>query len=514
MDAHWNLPHSPGSYRRFRFPHGLRVANIQRMDAKPPMMSCPKCGRRVAAKRACMYCGAQLQDGGAVLGLTGAQWLERGFTQWEREQWDAGAKTFENAAKADPSSPDAWIYWAFCLARLNKPHDALGVLRQGAARLPESVPVTSLRDALQPWLTGGPDPLLECIALLRAGNVALAQLHAELSLCPPATRTTAAGAMARSYLGRCYQARGFHDHAMREFRTALSLDPAYAYAHQGIGTIFAHGGRYRQALAAFTEAVELAPRDPALWSDKGCAFRQLGYHGDGLACFERALEVNPQHVEALENRSNVFLCACRWPDAIAGYEDVLRLMPSHAQAREALEDAKEMHAKDSKGQRDKPILDLPPGEPGPTLISMASHGREGAWATQVLGRLRTEGTIARAEDILCANWRLDVPPIQDLPSHIAPYVGGGVLANGLTRDRRAYSARWADGRAVADERDLSTGEMHQWLRLQVAGVLSEVVFIASEPWSDGLQRSLAQSRAVLQAEGIDGASMQLRRMEP
>jgi tetratricopeptide (TPR) repeat protein len=86
--------------------------------------------------------------------------------------------------------------------------------------------------------------------------------------------------------------------AEEEFREALALDPAFAWAHHGLGAALAMRGQTDAAIASFERAIELQPSLAEAHSHLANLYLTLEREDDALAAYRRAIEVAPEEADA------------------------------------------------------------------------------------------------------------------------------------------------------------------------------------------------------------------------
>lgn len=101
--------------------------------------------------------------------------------------------------------------------------------------------------------------------------------------------------------------------ALKKLKTALSIDPQNAKAHNVIAILYERLGEMDLAEAHFTKAVELQPQDPYIRNARGSFFCKQGHYEKAELEFESALS-NPLYSTPFVAMTNAGLCAERSGD--------------------------------------------------------------------------------------------------------------------------------------------------------------------------------------------------------
>jgi tetratricopeptide (TPR) repeat protein len=187
---------------------------------------------------------------------------------------------------------------------------------------------------------------------------------------------SAANAQQAPHSARQHEQLGEHElktkdfaQAVKEFRTALSLNPGSVAAHVGLGVALQETGDAVGAVTQFQKAIQLDPRDAAAHYHLGVAFGRQGnlnqakaellqtlelkpdsanaHYTLGLLLvdwpypkdfpgavkqFEEALKYKPNFPEAHEELGEVFLTLGKWDAALAQFRAAIRLQPAFSEA--------------------------------------------------------------------------------------------------------------------------------------------------------------------------------------
>lgn len=135
------------------------------------------------------------------------------------------------------------------------------------------------------------------LTLYRLGEAAEAarELEAALALDPglPPAQVPVERARLHFALGGIAANRGAADAALRHFREAARLDPAYADAHLQIGNLLGAAGRLEEAVAAFGHAVAADPDAAGAHLQRATTLMDLGRFAEAVPELERYLELAP-----------------------------------------------------------------------------------------------------------------------------------------------------------------------------------------------------------------------------
>ena len=142
------------------------------------------------------------------------------------------------------------------------------------------------------------------------------------------------------WLAGIYQHYQWFDRAIAEAERAISLNPAYAAAHDRLGQCLEALGRTEEALASYAEAERLARAgdDPSPWPSyhRGSLLRDGGRFDEALAPLERAVALDPKNAEARHELGLTLDRLGRPADALATLEAAAALDPDNPKIHYAL----------------------------------------------------------------------------------------------------------------------------------------------------------------------------------
>jgi protein O-GlcNAc transferase len=113
---------------------------------------------------------------------------------------------------------------------------------------------------------------------------------------------------------------------------AVTLDPAFAEAHNDRGVILAANGSFADAIPCFERAVALNPGYIEARNNLGRGLRSLGRLDEALAQFEQVLKAAPDSPLAHFNLGSVLELAGQRPDAEKHYRSAIALRPDFVDA--------------------------------------------------------------------------------------------------------------------------------------------------------------------------------------
>lgn len=254
----------------------------------------------------------------------------------------------------------AWPFFAFALLRQGGAKGLLGfgllypwllaLVEVAAIRIQE--PYVLYRSYL--WMSGLPCVLPALILRMRAmwglvvlgaACLALAALSVNrldsfssgIKLWDDAVRKNTD--MTVPLVERGYQSRGFaylqarrYPDALRDFESAIAINPRDPNSYLGRGTLFARTGRLENALEDLGRAIEIDPGYAEAYA-KRCFTKMLQDRPrDAITDCEKAVALNPQHRDALTNLGVIYAALGRAADAEASYHRALDIEPSNGSA--------------------------------------------------------------------------------------------------------------------------------------------------------------------------------------
>jgi tetratricopeptide (TPR) repeat protein len=103
--------------------------------------------------------------------------------------------------------------------------------------------------------------------------------------------------------------------AIREFQTALKLNPRFSQAQRGLGIAYLHRGQLSMAISTLQEALRLTPGDAEAANSLATAQLRGGDQNAAIAAFEQAVRLNPRLIKAHSMLAQAYLKAGREQDS-------------------------------------------------------------------------------------------------------------------------------------------------------------------------------------------------------
>lgn len=108
------------------------------------------------------------------------------------------------------------------------------------------------------------------------------------------------------FKGTFYQIKGKPDLAIKDYNTAIEINPNYAAAYINRGIYYGNNGQPDLAIKDYSKAIELNPRYTVAFINRGGAYGQKGEYNLALQDFDKAIEIDPNYADAYTNRGFVY----------------------------------------------------------------------------------------------------------------------------------------------------------------------------------------------------------------
>jgi tetratricopeptide (TPR) repeat protein len=120
---------------------------------------------------------------------------------------------------------------------------------------------------------------------------------------------------------------GDPEHAVADYRRALTVDPALRYAHYKAGLVWLRSGKPADAQKEFEAELEKYPDDANTRYNLGFAHLQQGHNDQAREMFESAIARDPDHANAQYQLGKMLLDAGQVKPAIEHLEIAARQSP-------------------------------------------------------------------------------------------------------------------------------------------------------------------------------------------
>jgi tetratricopeptide (TPR) repeat protein len=94
-------------------------------------------------------------------------------------------------------------------------------------------------------------------------------------------------------LGIAYSEKGWEDRAVKQYQTAIALNPSYVNAYNNLGVSYLESGPINEGIELFHTALRLQPDLAETHNNLGIALLKLGMREEAVAQFEEAVRLEP-----------------------------------------------------------------------------------------------------------------------------------------------------------------------------------------------------------------------------
>lgn len=125
----------------------------------------------------------------------------------------------------------------------------------------------------------------------------------------PSTGVTPAATPSAVFLfesGEAFIRNGDFARAIRDFTTAINLEPDYWFGYQLRGDSYFQLAQYRSAVEDYDLAIELNPNDRLAYSGRGRSHYQLRQYRLAIDDFDKALLIDPRFASAFSRRGRAY----------------------------------------------------------------------------------------------------------------------------------------------------------------------------------------------------------------
>lgn len=252
-----------------------------------------------------------------------------------QQNFNGAATHFDQALELDPGNWLAYALKAQTLRNAGQQAEALAVVEQGLAVLPQHPALTLLAARLRGDVVAADDTDAEWRATLDAGKAALRDHGWEAAIAAGQAAVEQAPQTHETYLllGDAYRAAGQLEEAAAAYQEAIYRAPGFGFLHARLGEVLARLERPEEALEAGLTAVALDETRWESWLALGRAYAALAATDAQAAplaesALRRSLALAPADSPAPRLALADFLVAQQRPaDAVAVYEELAAQRP-------------------------------------------------------------------------------------------------------------------------------------------------------------------------------------------
>jgi tetratricopeptide (TPR) repeat protein len=137
--------------------------------------------------------------------------------------------------------------------------------------------------------------------------------------------------------GVCYHSLGNYEQAVRDYDTALELDPDDAEVLAYRGAAYRNLEEYSDAMDDLTAAIDLDETYAYAWRERGLVYYDIDEYEEAIIDYNEALHLDPDHALTYFNRAYAYYYLKDYRHAKEDFETYLEMVPD-APRREEVED--------------------------------------------------------------------------------------------------------------------------------------------------------------------------------
>ncbi len=140
-------------------------------------------------------------------------------------------------------------------------------------------------------------------------------------------------------LGIALHGLGERPDAIKFFRDAIEIAPAFTPALNALAIVLAEEGQYIEALDAIDRALGLVPADAKALHNRGVVLEKMSRHEAALQAYDQAIAGDPGYEPSLLNRGAVLMTLGQFEAAVENNRRLVVLQPNSADAHFNLSEA-------------------------------------------------------------------------------------------------------------------------------------------------------------------------------
>ena len=123
--------------------------------------------------------------------------------------------------------------------------------------------------------------------------------------------------LAEAYCYRAYDSRNDYDLAIKDYNTAIELNPSFALAYRNRGVTHEREGKVDLAINDYNKVIELNPNSSRAYSDRARAYRNKRETDRAIEDYKKAMDMNPHNVANYCDLIIIWLQQQNWRNAKA-----------------------------------------------------------------------------------------------------------------------------------------------------------------------------------------------------
>ena len=188
--------------------------------------------------------------------------------------------------------------------------------------------------------------------------------------------------------GNAHLRKGEYDLAIRDYDQTISLNPDHVLAFTNRGTAYQYKGEYERAIRDYNEAIALDRKSALPFNNRGRAYHVQGEYRRAIQDYDRAIDLQPDYGLAYYNRGLARFDGGSFAAAIPDFARAAQLEPANpyrliglylAQARAGDGDRESLASRSSPldlAQWPGPVIALFLGTSTPDAVTEAARDRE------------------------------------------------------------------------------------------------------------------------------------------
>ena len=113
--------------------------------------------------------------------------------------------------------------------------------------------------------------------------------------------------------------------AVESFDTVIKLNPEFADAYFNRGEIYFRNNQFESAIEDLNKAIKLKPDDSDAYSSRAHSLYAVGKNEAALADYEKAMELSPDSCEAATEYADTCQALGKWKEAATAYQRAMQL---------------------------------------------------------------------------------------------------------------------------------------------------------------------------------------------